>query len=287
MSIWSATEAQAGGFFRPQGPQRSRLLRPANAVAATAAAVLALALAVLSPPTFIAEPAPRRTLQPSSWAAIVTPVRMFALSTPTFGPAARAYSAKRNAADGARIDTLDYGPAELGAGNWMTLQIHRFGAEAPAAAPFVAEMARHAARSAHALGGASLTELLPTRFGDMEIADIRMAKDDRQTNCTGFRLRREEPGLSIASLSISGLSISGLACGAPARPLDRKTLACAIDRLELVGTGADAPLAAFFASATLRGLSECPPARAAAPETQPQAAPLKRTMASAQSRRRQ
>ena len=79
---------------------------------------------------------------------------------------------------------------------------------------------------------------LASRFGEFEVADIVLAQGAIEASCLGFRLDVASPGLKI----------TGFACGG-GKPLDRPTLACALDRIDLISAGEDHALAKFFLDA--------------------------------------
>ena len=82
---------------------------------------------------------------------------------------------------------------------------------------------------------------LVSMIGTVEVADIMLARDETPTPCLGFRLMVGEPDLRVA----------GYACGG-AKPLDRPTLACALDRFTLLAAGSEPKVGALFANAELR-----------------------------------
>src|SRR5208337_1932798 len=108
--------------------------------------------------------------------------------------------------------------------------------------------ARRAAPLGLSLDHVKLEETLPTRFGDLETAALRLSENNfSRENCRGFRLIR-------ASL---GLTLAGLACAVGDTPLSAPDLACLVDRLDLLAAGADRPLRDFFAAAQARKMGAC------------------------------
>ena len=68
---------------------------------------------------------------------------------------------------------------------------------------------------------------------------VTLATSAGDVACLGYRLEN----------TAASLRISGYACGSPNRPVDRRVLACALDRLDLVSATEDHPLTRFFVAA--------------------------------------
>ncbi len=186
----------------------------------------------------------------SAWVEFGRPIQIYALQTAEFGKEVRVYEARRHREGGGRQDLLSYGAAEIGQGANLRLSLYRPGTEpAPETALFV-DFARLAARSGLAVTRSALPDTLATRFGAFEVSDVSLAQGQTEAPCLGFRLNVADPGLQIA----------GFACGG-ARPVDRPTLACALDRLDLVAAGDDRELAKFFIAAEQARGKACGPAR--------------------------
>jgi hypothetical protein len=88
---------------------------------------------------------------------------------------------------------------------------------------------------------------LATRFGSFEVADIRLSQLASDGNAASERAclasRLVDPKLS--------LEIAGLACGPAAKPIDRRSLGCILDRLDYLSNGANKGLDEFFLHAEL------------------------------------
>jgi hypothetical protein len=283
MSVWSSAGAGSGAFYKPRQTRKRGIIRTTLGMAATVAAMAGLASVLLDPPGFIVEQVARPAVETRpQWVEIVKPFQLYTISSSVFGNDPGRFSARRHTGDGGRIDALTYGAAEPGRGNWLRVEIHRHDAIVEAPIPFYAEIARQAGRANASLGKTGLPALVATRFGQFEMADVQVVIEDRHNACTGFRVSHAEPGLSIA----------GIACGTSARPLDRATVACALERLDLVSAGDDRKLGDFFAAAELKR-SECSASRNVKALDRPgwldpvaAAVPLKGSLASAQTRRR-
>ena len=76
-----------------------------------------------------------------------------------------------------------------------------------------------------------------TKFGPMFAAELSAGPDGRRRSCIAFG--RHEEAMHLA--------IQGIACATPGSPIDRKTAACLVDRLDLLG--ADPVMRAYFVAA--------------------------------------
>ncbi len=249
MSVWSTAGRGSGAFFRPKpksGKQHG-FLRSALGAGATLGAMWLITNTLLNPPEFLVQTAARPAVQHQEWVEIVKPFPLYALPSATFGAEPRQFSARRHASGGGRADALVFGAEEPGKGNWLRVEILRSGRESSPDVPFYPEIARQAARSGSSIARSALPDLLQTRFGGVEFADVQVVTGDRFTACIGFRLGRQEPGIAF----------SGLACGTAVKPMDRQTLACTLDRLDLIASGDYRDLGNFFAERELRRGQDC------------------------------
>jgi hypothetical protein len=146
-----------------------------------------------------------------------------------------------------RLDILTYGdgPAD---GDWLRVTVQQAGSADPAPGSFYLDLTRAAARAGVAVIRASLPDLLATRFGGFEVAEVALTEGAGARACLGFRLLAGAPDLRIL----------GFACGRDRQP-DRTALACTLEGLRLRAPGADASIARFFAAAEItRGLDSRP-----------------------------
>jgi hypothetical protein len=233
------------------GPLKRRL----RIVAATGATLGAGIVALVE---FPSAPAPAMTPTPvapvSQWVEVRQPLAFFALPDTEFGREPAAYEAQRNRLGGGRVDTLTFGGFGQDRKPYLRLSLYRIGAEPAPAAAFFVDMARSAAQAKLAVTRAAAPDILATRFGDFQVADIILASGAREESCVGFR----------HSADSARLRISGFACGTPTRPVDRAILACALDRLDLIAAAGEPGLSAFFARAEAGRGAACPSARLAA-----------------------
>ncbi len=216
----------------------------------------ALIVAVMAVPR-ATEPVPRdavSTVAPvPAWLDIVKPVQVFSLQAASLAGLPLVYSARRRSADDGREDVLAFGTL---AGEKPALRLRIFRTDTPTrpVPPLYVAMARQAAEAGLSLGRTGLPDLMGTRFGAFEIADLVLTGHastgprggSAQATCDGFRLVLDHPGLTI----------TGLACGG-ASAWPRRALACVINRLDLASGGEDRPLIDFFAATELKQDGGC------------------------------
>lgn len=248
-----------GGFYSPGPGFLARLLRGLFWTGATAGALYGTTHLLLNPPAVLLQ-APERTVQSAEgWIEVQRPFQLYTVESPYFGREQTSYTARRHVSGGGRRDNLVLGDPAAAA-PWFDVEIYRIGGEGARKTPLYNELARQSARSGHAIVRYSRPEVLETRFGTFELVDLVLGAQGREPACAGFRLRPEKPALIIA----------GVACGGPALALDRRALACALDRIDLVASGDDRELGAWFARAELKRGLGCPANRnATSPATRP------------------
>ena len=229
-----------------------------SARTAVAVATLAVALALLAAGAAallrLQSGIPASTEPPPQpeWTDVPRPVRIFDLDAPILRGSPLDYSARRRSAGDGREDILAYGaPGDAPA---LRLLLYRRSGAAAAPTPLFAAIARQAAEAGFAVGRLGLYDLMPTRFGRFEVADVTLTNATAtRVPCSGFRLALETPSFAI----------SGLSCGAAGQPLTRATLACVIDRLDLASGGDDRAMIDFFAASERRRDPRCLGARLA------------------------
>lgn len=175
-------------------------------------------------PTALPAPPPR-------WVSIERPLEVFSLSLPQFASAARLYKAERFEGARGRRDTIVFGDLAPGS-SFLAVAVHRDAAEA-AGFPTVAR-----ALTGIDAGGAGLAAPMKTKFGAIPTAEIALA--DRA--CLVFE--QFEPAITA--------SIEGVFCPPVGKVADRRTLACAVDRLDLMSAGSDTAIRRYFAEAERR-----------------------------------
>ena len=174
----------------------------------------------------------------SEWIEIERPFPAFALSIPEAADLPFRYAIRRHADGGGRKDILALGDPD-GVAPYLQVEIYRPGGETRRfAAPKVAIV-----ESAAALGpvaAAPAGEPLASKFGPLSIVAFDTAQGPAR-HCLGFVRAYDEPLLQL----------SGWFCQGGAAPIERSTLACALDRLTLLAAGSEPKVGALFAQAEL------------------------------------
>ncbi len=197
------------------------------------------------PPQHV-QPAIAPAPAPAAWIPINRPLQLYGLEAPDLAKLPKSYEASRHQAGGGRQDVLNFGSSKLD-GAYFQLVLYRTGTEDMAEAPFFVELARRASANGLAITHSPTPGLLPTRFGDSEVADVTLASaEGAMQPCLGFRLKAKPLAWRMA----------GFACGG-AKPLARPALQCLFDRLSLNAAGEDVALAKFFADTELRRNPAC------------------------------
>lgn len=188
------------------------------------------------------------------WTAVSRPHPAFELVMPELARLDFDYAIFRRNADGARKDVMTWG---------QVIALRKSGT-APAAAtspaePFMQiEVYRPGPAGEHFLDAASeiadrITAFrisqdvkaagpLATKFGDVSLVEFAISGDRGPQRCLGFARPFDEPPMLV----------DGWYCSAGDEPVDRPTLACALDRLTLLSAGGDATLAGAFARAEIK-----------------------------------
>jgi hypothetical protein len=223
-----------------------------------ALAILAIAAASLfrTPPGIVA-------VQPAAlpeWINVERPHPAFDMQMPELAPDGFDYAILRRNTDAARKDVLTWGePA--GSGPYVMVEIYRPGS---ASERFIDAPSEIAAR----IVGFTITDdvkpagEIASKFGAVQLVDFAIAvpgaRNGRQRRCLGFARPFEDPAMQIA----------GWYCSSDEQPVDRATLACALDRLTSLSAGGDAKVAGLFARAELKRTfcGERNPILAATPE---------------------
>jgi hypothetical protein len=222
-----------------------------------ALAILAIAAASLfhSPPgVAMVQAAPH-----PEWINVGRPHPAFDMQMPELAADGFNYAILRRNVDGARKDVLSWGePA--GTGPYVLVEIYRPGASER----FMDAPSEIAAR----IVGFTVTDdvkpvgEIDSKFGAVSLVDFAIAvpgtHNGLQRRCLGFARPFDDPPLQIA----------GWYCNADEQPVDRATLACALDRLTILSAGSDPGVGGLFARAELKRTfcGEHNPILAATPE---------------------
>jgi len=221
-------------------------------------AVLAIAAAgFFRAPSVVAaiQPAPR-----PEWINVERPHPAFDMQMPELAAAGFHYAILRRDTDGARKDVLTWGEPGA-AGPYVMVEIYRPGG---AGERFLDAPSEIAARIVDFTVTDDVKPAgdIASKFGPLPLVDFAIAvpgaHNGLQRRCLGFARPFDDPSLQI----------SGWYCSAGEQPVNRATLACALDRLAILSAGGDAKVASLFARAELKRTfcGERNPILAATPE---------------------
>jgi hypothetical protein len=221
-------------------------------------AVLAIAAAsIFREPSVVAaiQPAPR-----PEWTNVERPRPAFDMQMPELAATGFNYTILRRDSDGARKDVLTWGEPGA-AGPYVMVEIYRPGS---AGERFIDAPSEIAARIVDFTVTDDVKPAgdIASKFGPLPLVDFAIAAPGEhgglQRRCLGFARPFDDPSLQI----------SGWYCSAGEQPVDRATLACALDRLTILSAGGDTRVAGLFARAELKRTfcGERNPILAATPE---------------------
>jgi hypothetical protein len=178
-----------------------------------------------------------RVPAPMIWQVSRKPVEILTLQAPQFGRTPVQYMSRINAA-GDREDALTF---ENATGDLpdarVILRRNQSGATAPS---LFIDMTRQQAERGMAVARAGTPDRLPTKFGDIEAADMTFTDNDRRSQaCLAFR-------------STGAIGIAGWFCAPQGVAVERPEVSCFIDRLTLLKAGEDKDLHKVFTEAEQR-----------------------------------
>ncbi len=168
----------------------------------------------------------------------------FDLTAPEFAKEKKTFASRRLEDGDAREDSLTLGEFISG-GSYLRLDIRETPADKRGNPDFFLDLTRHAAQAGLAVVKISQPSPLASRFGSFETADIRLSQ-----KAGGESAPTERACLALRLIGGKrSVEIAGMACGAPAKPLDRRALGCILDRLDYVSNGENAAFDQFFQAA--------------------------------------
>jgi hypothetical protein len=171
------------------------------------------------------------------------PFSAFDLNAPEFEREKKTIAVRDGDEGVGRVDALTFGQFAMGV-PFLRLDVHQDISEKEANSDFFLDMTRHASQLGLNAARIGQPAALSTRFGEFEVADIRLMQPAgegvaaSERTCLAARMIKETPSLEIA----------GVACGAANQPIDRPALGCILDRLEFKADGASKDLADYFAA---------------------------------------
>jgi hypothetical protein len=219
-----------------------------------ALAILAIAAASFfrPPPGAAAVPA---APQPE-WINVERPRPAFDMQMPELASDGFTYSILRRNADGARKDVLTWGAPAAG-GPYVIVEIYRPGAASEGFIDAPSEIAARIVKF-NVTDDVKPAGEIDSKFGAVPLVDFAIAAHGQARRCLGFARPFDDPAMQIA----------GWYCNSGDKPVNRATLACALDRLAVLSAGGDDKVAGLFARAELRRTfcGEHNPILAATPE---------------------
>lgn len=184
------------------------------------------------------------------WVRLSKPLTLYSVDAAEFSKLPQQHQARRHSIGNGREDRYtvgDFSAPQL----FFDVRLYRPGGESQPQQTLFVETVRRLAPDGLMIARMAMDEQHRTKFGMASVADTAVQYGDRQRNCLAFRLG----GASDA------LNISGLACGAEAKQIDRATLTCFIDRIDLVASGDDVALRKIFSAAELSRHEGCTKSR--------------------------
>ena len=244
-------------FRTPTGVPATRRLQPRRfrslALTVAGLTVAVLGFAGLPWPDQAASSTPAPAPAPATapvplWTEVSHPFVAYDLAGGPYAKLPLRYAARRDHTGEAREDTLAYGLPQPGDA-FFRVTFLRHGTEPPVATSVFVDAARLAAGAGLAVTRSGLGTRLDTRFGPFEVAGVVVERSRATAECLTFRLA--DPAAAPV------LSITGLACGTVEHPVDPMSLACTLDRLDLVSAGDDEALRAIFVAAERKRREGC------------------------------
>lgn len=182
---------------------------------------------------------------PPPWRRESHPFFRFSLDSALLAPLP-AHHAVFSGPDGARDEILAWGALDAPApATAIAVQTHD---RAAAPEPFFVALARQAAREGVAVLRLEPAASAPTKFGEAETGEVKLAAEAASRDCMAFRVA---PAATVG--------VIGWYCGPVQKPAERPSPACLLDRLDLQ-PGAVPELRRIFARAEL-ARDACPASR--------------------------
>jgi hypothetical protein len=180
---------------------------------------------------------PIKPLHRSDWITVDKAFPAFALAIPEAAGVPASYAIRRHAEGGGRKDVLSLGDAQSDA-PFLQVEIYRPGQELTGfAAPGQAMPAL--AREAGEIADLHMEAPLLTKFGPVSIAAFDVTGEPAR-HCIAFLRQYDDPMLQISGRFCQGAGF-----------VERATLACALDRLNLLAAASEPKVGALFAQAEL------------------------------------
>lgn len=178
------------------------------------------------------DPAPR-----PDWLTIAKPYAAFQLTLPDFGEESR-YAIMRHTEGGGRKDIVTFGDAGRSL-RYAMVEIYRPGRELDQFTSVPSEIAARA-RELGPAGAVRSALPLELKFGPVSTVEFTFGRFG-VGHCIGFVRTEADPKLQISGMSCSMNAI-----------VNRKAVACMLDRLTLLSAGSDPDIAKYFAQAEIK-----------------------------------
>lgn len=178
------------------------------------------------------DPAPR-----PDWLTIAKPYPAFQLTLPDIGEESH-YAILRHSEGGGRKDVVTFGDAGRSL-RYAMVEIYRPGRELDQFTSVPSEIAARA-RELGPAGAVRSALPLETKFGNVSTVEFTIGRFG-VGHCIGFVRTEADPKLQI----------SGMSCNMNAI-VNRKAVACMLDRLTLLSAGSDPDIARYFAQAEIK-----------------------------------
>ncbi|MGA9825438.1 MAG: hypothetical protein WBQ53_11465 [Methylocystis sp.] len=183
---------------------------------------------------------------------------VFDLTAPEFAKETKVLSSRRLEGGDGREDSLTLGEFTPG-GPYLRLDFRETPADKRGNPDFFLDMTRHATQAGLTVVKISQLSPLASRFGSFETAEIRLSQ-----KTSGESAATERACLALRLIGGKrSVEIAGVACGAPAKPIDRRALGCILDRLDYLPNGENAAFEQFFLAAAQERGKGCGAAGAA------------------------
>ncbi|MCA3643874.1 MAG: hypothetical protein IOC63_18860 [Methylobacterium sp.] len=185
-------------------------------------------------------PEPVLLPEPRPWQPVRQPMALYHLESPELSGLALTYRVSQRGS--LRQDMLiwqprqDAGESETRRSGALVVIERHDGALTEK--PLFSDLAARAAEHRLVVERMARPQDIRTKFGLMEAAEVKLRQDKAVMPCLAYR-----------RIDTAGVSILGWLCGTIQRPVDRVSMACFLDRLDLVGGGRDSSLRKFFAEA--------------------------------------
>lgn len=198
-------------------------------------------------------PSPRAAVEGAAWLDVNRPMARFDVVAADFERLPLTYRARRHAEGGGRQDVLTYGA--IGGGTpFLQIALYRVGGEAAPLGHAGADIAEAVSEAGFTAALVGPSASFSTSFGPVDASEVRPTGATAAPPCLGFR------GAPDGGAT---LRFAGVMCPPEGRAASRDTLACVIDRVDLLAAADDPQLQEVFVGAERSRKIACEPKLAA------------------------